>query len=488
MLNRRCYRLGLWIGGLVSGAARRPRLPAPISPPADPYPDLPLDTVADAVIICDASGTLTYANAAARSAFGPDCGDLARLCYPSGQPVPPGQWPLKRVLQTGQILEATGYLLPVHNENPRILDVTVQPWNGGAVAVFRDVTDTQRKQARAATAAGRAEILTSLGARLGAATEAGEIYQIVVEGGRALTDDLPDVRVRLYAYDAGSKRLTRLASSPEDHPKRPRSQRQSLPPTFVFDAGDLLLWQVYVGKQIYFGTGAVALGEEGDYAACALPLLAAGLAVGHLSLTCRDDDAFADPERTQALAGLASLAALALVGLREAAQAHALAAQGGALREVARAVAEGWNLWALADLVIGHVCRITGAEVCTLAVCGEGQWGLVGEAYRNSLLFPERHTPDDAALRDDCLAEALAERKTTQRLGRANPALEAGPWRAFAGQSGRHSALAVPLPGGLGGWTVYWAGDAPLPDDWVKFLETLALLTPTTPSTTRAGR
>ena len=477
MLNRRFYRLGLWIGGLVSPAVHPRRLPAPVSPIAL-YPDPRLDSVADAVVTCDASGAITYANAAAQELFGPDGSGLSRLCYPSGQPMPPGQSPLMRAHSTGRTVEAAGCLLPTPGAVTRTLDVAARPRKGGATAVFRDVTAFCEHQARETAASSKSETLRVLGAELGAATEAEHVARAAVEAARGLLDDRPDVQARLYAYNAEARRLTRLASDPEDHPKRPRSQRQARPETAALDANDPMLWQVYVAKRPYAEAGQ----------GFALPLLAAGTAVGHLSLTFGHGAAVPNPEETQALTLLASSAALALAGLHEKARASALAAQTAAHGEVARAVAVGMELGALADLVTGYVCRLTEAEVCTLAVRVGEQMRLVGEAYQDALTFPGRHSPDDAALRTDAFQDALSSGKATLRLGQTNPALEDGPWRAFAGQSGRHSILTVPLPDRRGGWTVYWAGDAPLPADQVKFLETLALLTAARTSAGHVGR
>ena len=402
--------------------------------------------------------------------------------------MPPGQSPLMRARSTGRTVEAAGCLLPTPGAVTRTLDVAARPWKGGATAVFRDVTAFCEHQARETAASSKSETLRVLGTRLGTATEVGEIARAVVEGAWELLGGSPDVQARLYAYDAEGKRLTRLACAPEDRPKRAPSYRKSLPATFGFDASDALLWQVYVTKQFYSGSGAVALGEGDALSCCALPLLAAGTAAGHLSLTFRQGAAVVGPEEAQALTLLASLAALALAGLHEKTQASALAAQTAACGEVARAVATGMELGALADLVMGYVCRLTEVEVCTLAVRVGEQMRLVGEAYQDALTFPGRHSPDDAALRTDAFQDALSSGKATLRLGQTNPALEDGPWRAFAGQSGRHSILAVPLPDRRGGWTVYWAGDASLPADQVKFLETLALLTAARTSAGHVGR
>lgn len=469
MLNRRFYRLGLWIGGLVSSAVHARRQPA-LASHVTPRPDSRLDSVADAVVTCDASGTLVYSNAAAQALFGADGRGLARLCYPSGQPLPPGQSPLTRSRLTGQAFKATGYLLPMQGESSYVLDLTVRPEEGGATAVFRDVTASRQYQTREMEASDKSETLRTLGTRLGAVTEAGQIAQTVVEAARELLGDRADVKACLYAYDVLARRLTRLASDPEDRPKRPRSQRQSWLETSPLDANDPVLWQVYVAKRPYAEAGQ----------SLALPLLAAGTAIGHLSLTFGPGKATADPEDRGALTLLASLAALALAGLNEKAQSSVLAAQAAAIGEVARAVAVGTEWGALADMVTAHVCRLTDAEVCTLAVREREQLRLMGEAYRDALTFQSRFASGDAALRADALNDALSSGKTTQRLGLTNPALESGPWSAFAGQSGRHSVLALPLTGGRGGLTVYWAGDAPLPTDQVKFLETLTLLTAAT--------
>ncbi len=470
MLTRTSFWLGLLFGLLASLFSRPIRKPVTRLTGLDTL----LDLVADPVLLCTPSGAVTYANAAARTAFGPDGGGLSRLCYPSGQPMPPGQSPLTRARLTGRTIEAADCLLPMLDGRPCILDVTVRPWQGGAVAVFRDVTATRQHLERAASASNKSETLRTFGTRLGSATEAGEVARATVEAARELLDNGADVKACLYAYDAPARRLTRMASDPEDRPRRPRSQRQARLETSPMDANDPMLWQVYVAKQPYAAAGQ----------SLALPLLAGGTAVGHLSLTFGLGKA-AGPEARQALILLALLAALALAGLHEKAQSVALAAQVEAVGEVARAVALRLEMSVLADLVTRHVCRLTAAEVCTLAVREGEQLRLMGVAYRDALTFPSRFAPGDVALRADALSDALSSGKTTQRLGLANPALEAGPWSAFAGQSGRHSILALPLTGGRGGLTVYWAGVAPLPADQVSFLETLTLLTA---ATTSAGR
>ena len=213
-----------------------------------------------------------------------------------------------------------------------------------------------------------------------------------------------------------------------------------------------------------------AAGDDLEGPAYAVPLLIGGVAVGHLSVTCPDADA------QEALGMLASLAALAQSGPHQAAQTAPLAAQVEALQAVIKALAEQMGTDALADLISAEARRVIGAEVCTLALKDGDFLRLAGTAYRDALLVPDRHAPDEAALVGDTAREAIKKGKAVQHSGRANPAFEAGIWRAFAGQSGRHSVASVPLTAGQGALTVYIAGDAPFPAAQVKFLEMLAAL------------
>ena len=453
-----------WLGPLLRALAAlglwRPR---PLARPAAPDPLL--DLVSDAVLTCDASGAVLGANAAAQRLFGPGGAGLARLRYPSGQPVPPGQSPLTRALRTGAATESAPYLLLSAESKARALDIKAGPLPNGAGAVLtaRDRTETEEGRAREARAGARADGLRALCRRLGAASNADEIAQATVESALALLNGLPDARARLYAYDGGAQRLTRLASAPDDRPKRPKSQRHSQPPFFPFDATSPLLWSGYSARE-------PMAGDDLEGPAYAVPLLLGGVAVGHLSVTCPDSDT------QQTLDMLASIAALALSGPRQAAQAAPLAAQVEALQAVVKALARQMAADALADLISAEVRRVTGAEVCTLALKDGDTLRLIGTAYRDALLFPDRHTADDTAIIGDATREAVKKGKTVQRPGRANPAFEAGPWRAFAGQSGRHSIASVPLTAGSGALTVYMAGDAQFPAAQVKFLETLAAL------------
>lgn len=458
------FWLGLLLGGLASFGAWRLRQP-PRSSGLDPFFDL----VGEAVVVADASGTVTGINAGARTLFGPEGAGLGGLRYPSGQPVPPGQSPLVRALRSGTAVEGKGYLCLSTDGGTRALDIRVSliP-GGGAVLVARDVTEIKQGETREAKAQEREEILRALCRRLSTAPEAEDPAQALVESALALAAGLPDVRARLYSYDGDSKRITRLASAPNDRPRRPKSQRQAQAPTFPFDASAPLLWSVYVARE-------AVLGEDLEGFAYAVPLLIGGTTVGHLSLACPDADAFADGRLSEALSLLATVAALALAGQREAAQAAVLAAEAQATQAVLRAAAGRMGPDSLADLVFAEVCRVTGAEFCTLALREGDSLHLAGAAYRDALLFPDRHTPRDPALTGEAAREAMRKGRTVRRLGLTNPSFEAGVWRAFAGQSGRHSVFSVPLAAGQGALTAYAAGDA-FPDTQVRFLEMLAAL------------
>ena len=478
MFPRLSFWLGLLLGASSAFGLRRRWRPATKEVGPDPL----LDLVGDAIVVCDASGAVTYANAAARALFGPDARRSLQIGYPSGQRVPPGQVPLTRALRARRTVEGAGYVCAAPDGTAHVLNVIARPMaGGGAAAVFREVTALHEQQARERASEKQEKVLGELGRRLSGVTDAGELHRAVAESALALLDGLPEARARLYLYDAESKQLTRVASAPEEAPKRPRSHRQAQPPTFPFDAGAPLLWQVYVARQTFVSADVAAddrflivpLGEERIGSACALPLLAEGQAFGHLSLICDAPGTFA--ARLGAAERLASLAAWALAGLRQAAQTAQLSEQMTALRDIAQAVADRQDSGALADLIAGHVQRITGAEVCTLTLREGDALRLRGEAYKDALLFPERHAPDDPALVN-----------VTSGLGIPNPAFEDGPWRAFAGQSGTHSVLSAPLTAGQGTLTVYRAGDAPFSDAQVRFLETLAsLLSAAFPPATR---
>ena len=75
--------------------------------------------------------------------------------------------------------------------------------------------------------------------------------------------------------------------------------------------------------------------------------------------------------------------------------------------------------------------------------------------------------------------EAARTGEPVHLIGRPNPDFPQCQWRAFAGQSGEHSVLAVPLKYGdetLGALTVFVLGSRPFAPDQIKLLGTLASL------------
>ena len=457
---RPLFWLGLLGGGLASFGARRAWLLRPPAPQADPL----LDFFPDAAIRCDASGRVTRVNAAAR-ALGDMAGDLP-LRYPSGQPVPPGQMPWTRARLSRRRMTGGGYLLTGPDGAVRVLDIDAHPLgDGGAVAVLRDVTASAADQARAAAAQAYGQVLHELGRRLDAAPDQGETARAAAGAALGLLEGLPEAQVRLYLRDADVGRLTLLAAAPDDRPKRPRSRAQARASDIPFDAGVPWIWAVYVAREAY---------ADGD--ALMLPLLAGGVALGHLMLNARNPKDLGDGQRREALTLLAAMASLALAGWFQAARADGMTAQAEALGDVARTASSGATADALADLVVGHVRRIVGAEVCVVAWLEAERLRPAGTSFRDALLFPEKHAPDDPLLCDPAARQAVKTGRAVTRAALPNPAFGAGPWRAFAGQSGTHTVLALPLAGRRGALTVYALGSLPPSAARVTFLEALAAL------------
>ena len=345
---------------------------------------------------------------------------------------------------------------------------------GGAAAVLRNVTAVHMAEGRLGQTQARQTALHTLGRRLNQAAALDAIGRAVVEEVHSLLGSLPDVQVRLYGYNAAVQTLTRLASEPEDRPKRPKSAAEARLPEFPFDAGVPALWQLYIARQPATA-GPAILGEASAASAYTLPLLAGGLAIGHLSVSSSSADAFDDPDLVQTLGSAASAAALALSGPQAAVQAETFTAQLEAVREIAHAVAGGAEPGRLADLAGHYIRRMTQAEVCTVSVEAEGKLSIAGKAFRNDLLHPERWEPNDPALQSKAARKAWRTQKTVTQLGLV-PSVEAGPWRAFAGKLGTHSVTALPLASRLGVVAVYMDGAMPLPDTQIKFLETVAAL------------
>ncbi len=456
------FWLGLLGGGLASFGTRRSWLPRPPAARLDPL----LGIISDAVVLCDGAGRITQANAAAR-ALGYGGGGAADLPlrYPSGQPVPPGQMPLTRARLSRRRMTGAGYLLTTHDGAARVLDIDAHPLvNGGTAAVLRDVTASAVYQTREAAAQTHGRVLDSLARRLGAAPDQNEATRAAVEAALSLLEGLPGARARLYRRDTHAGRLTLLAAAPDDLP-RPRSRAQARASDIPFDAAVPWVWKVYVAREACVDDDALIL-----------PLLAGGVALGHLTLNARKGEGLEDEKRREALTLPAAMASLALAGWIQAARADGVTAQAEALGDVARAAASCATADALADLVVGHVRRIVGAEVCVVAWLEAERLCPAGTSFRDALLFPEKHAPDDPLLCDPAARKAVKTGKAVTRAALPNPEFGAGPWRALAGQSGTHTVLALPLAGRRGALTVYTQGDLPPSDTHVTFVESLASL------------
>ena len=476
MFKRPRFWLGLLLGSLAAfgsliGSRKRPPV---ISQAA--FPEALFDLAPDALIACDGAGTITQANAAAQALFGLQAIGLTNLCYPNGQNVPPGQRPLSRVLRTGKSVTGEGYLYTASDGTVCILDMSARTLpEGGVAAVFRDVTARHDSLVRETETQARQQTMQQLGRRLSEAATVEAIGRAVVESAHTLLGSVPMAQVRLYAYDVAAQALTRIASDPEDRPKRPQSAAEAQKPTFPFDARIPVLWQLYVARQPA-AVCLIELGEDAAASAYALPLVFGGAATGHISLTSSIVGAFDDPHKRETLDILASLSALALAGPQSADLNTALNARADAVREIAGAIAGGMESGRLADLITGHVRRQIACEVCTLSVPIDEKLSVLGEAFQDDLLFSGRTARTDPALHGKAIQKAWRTQKSVTHLGIVNPSIETGPWRAFAGKSGRHSVLAMPLASQQGVLTVYTDGASPLPDTQIKFLETAAAL------------
>ena len=471
MVKRVFFWAGLVFGAVSGFALSNRRRAVTISDPL-------LGLIGEAVLVCDEAGATTYLNTIAKEWFGPGGVGALQLRYPSGQPVPPGQVPLIRTLRTGKPSTGTGYLCTGPDGSTRTLEIkTRSQETGGGVAIFRDVTEESDTRDQAVEGERREEILRRLCRRLSSALSPNDLARSIAEGAAALLVDVPGALVRLYGYDPALKQITRLASSPESRAKVVRSQNAPQAAVFPLDVTQPLLWKVYVSRETFTGSAVEALSEEPAAAHLALPLIAGGEAIGHLSLSGANADLLFGAALRESLSLLASIGALALAGPSQAAQTEILSAQVMALREIVRAVANRLEAGDLSDLVSLHARSVLGADVCTIAIGAAENLGLLGKDYKDALLFPERHAPESTLLTRGEGEKAHRTGKIVQVTGRKNPNLEDGLWRAFAGQSGRHSVLSVPLPTGIGVLTVLRAGGAAFSNDQVRFLETLAGLT-----------
>ena len=475
MLNRPSFWLGLFLGAFSAF-----RLRILISRPHSFLPASLRHLPVDAFTVCDSAGAVIESNAAAQALFGSTCAVLPPLRYSTGQPVPPGQHPLRRA-SLAQEMVSGSYHLTAADGSSRILDISAQPLpNGKVAALFRDVTAQQERHIQELARQARQTVLQTLRRRLSLTQSTEAIGQAVAEETYALLSAAllsaaplsagPDIQVRLYRLDPLADALTCLASAPDDRPKRPKSVSEANPAAVRFDAQIPELWQLYVARK----------SSQSN-----LPLISGGVTIGHLSVASAKS-ILEDAAVHEALEMIASLAALALAGPSAAAQTAALTAQAAAVREITGAIQSGVGYSDLADVVTEAVKRVMHPEVCALSMPIAGKLCIVGKRFEDDLLSPQT-VPGDPRLHGKAVRKAWKTQKTVAQAGIINPSLEAGPWRAFAGSTGRHSVTALPLAQKRGVLTVYTSGEMPLPDTQIKFLETIAALVSLSPVTATAS-
>ncbi len=434
--HRMNFRSAFWPGfllGALTAFAALFRKPPP-APPATA--DRLLDFVSESVLTCDASGQITEANAAARTLFGADLVGYQSLCYPTGQPVPSGQLPLTR-----PTLTPARFLLTDTGGQTRTLEATTRLLPGGAAAVFQDVTAHTNAELEDARAQADMDTLLALSRRLGLAQTAEDAAGAAAEAALALGAET----ARCFLYDRERRQLIQAAARPDTRPKRPQTQHAARPVTAAFDATDPRHWAVYVAKEAFDDANTLAL-----------PLTTGGSMLGHLA------------------------------GRQQADRAEAGAAREAALSEIAALLAQAAPLDTLCDAVASHLRHLLAAEVCTVMVSGR----LRGQNYRDGLLRPERHTPKDTALNHEAADAARESGEMVQRTNLSSPDFASGVWRAFAGASGKHRVLAVPLASKdkRGALTVWASGDGAFSAAQVRFAETLAALLSARLAITTANR
>ena len=489
--------------------------------------DATLRSLADGVVLCDEAGRLVSVNRAGQVILcdGPTVpGERVEawaarigLCYPSGQPVPPGAVPLARALRTAQALDPEEYAVHTAGGERRLIELTATPVLSapppglrisgdavlvtGAVAVFRDITALKHSRQQEAAANRRVETLVDISRRLNATLELDKIHEIVADGALALLPNIPDLRALLYDFDGETKTLRLLAMRPDARPApRPVSLRDSLPFTQPFDAASPLLWQVYVARQTLV-SGDVSrdacVGGPGDSlllrggvaalplpaSALVLPLTAHDTVSGHLALTSSAPGTFDDPRLVDALTSLAALAVIARANAHLYAKTNQRVYELNALWTVGEATASKLELIEVVDTLTEQVRGVMGGEACTLALFEKQghsrRLRRQGAAYREWALA---EAGGAECLCDSCdlvSQEAARTGEPVHLIGRRNPEFPRCQWRAFAGQSGEHSVLAVPLrygPDILGALTVFVSGSRPFAPDQIKLLGTLASL------------
>jgi sensor histidine kinase regulating citrate/malate metabolism len=136
---------------LAGGTGR----PVPVNPRT--IFDAVLDALIEPVIVTDADGVITFANATAAQCFGADkdvglhvSRHLARMrvSTPNGQPLPPPLHPMSRAIAQQQSIIGAELTITSDQAESTYVVNTVPVWSGdqmmGTVSVFHDVTTAAR--------------------------------------------------------------------------------------------------------------------------------------------------------------------------------------------------------------------------------------------------------------------------------------------------------------------------------------------------------
>lgn len=475
-------------------------------------PQAAINSVSDGVLLFDNAGHFAP-NPAARVLFGlgdaPDTPlfPAGMLRYPSGQAVPPGALPWAQAAQTQLPTEFAPYLVAQGTHSQRAVEIAARPTANAVAVVVRDLSARQATQARETQTRHRHRALSDAARRLSRTSDFQTLCRETTDAALALLtpETRADAHACLCTFDGQGQPLVLRAASPDEGKKRPRLHAHTLPTQWEFDAQSPLLWKVYLDRQIVAAPDIEAdplfaqprerallrLAREMPYAARSvvmLPLLPGAAASGHLLLLSPRPDAF-PPDTVDALALLAALSASALARAQTAALLHRQDDQFAALQQAALAARDDPGSDAFADTLSRCAADALGAAVCVcFLVDTSAQTGPTGGLPLRLWGTPPLDTSRLSPACGPSVARCACTRAAPQALRRGLPAAQIGipnpplgecPWAQFGGQSGTHSALAVPLRHGdaaCGALVVFRHGDKPFSPHETRLAETFAAL------------
>jgi len=471
-----------------------------------------MDSAPDGVLVFQDTGQITLNPAARRLLDLPDTpaapdfpADILR--YPSGQSVPPGSLPWTRAALSRIPTDFAPYLLARDAHDLRPVEIAACPISSGAVAIVRDLSAQTNAAAWEAQARGTQQALADAARRLGRTPDFPTLCQVTTDTALALLPPAarPGARAVLCTFSGPAQPLTQRAASPDAGKKRPHRYADTLPAQFEFDAQSPLLWKVYLDRQIVASADVASdplFAEPRARAllpsapgtahttrsALMLPLLPGAAASGHLLLSSPLPDAFS-PDTQDALALLAALSASVLARAQSDTLRHAQDDQLALLRQAALAASALSDSSAFADRLTRSAAAALGASVCTLSLVASPDslsantvnhpLRLWGPPPETADFRPEHGSPAPCCPCTRTTSAAIRRGLPASQIAIPNPPLGECPWRAFGGQSGTHSALAVPLRRGertCGALTAFRQGSAPFSPPELALAETFAAL------------